>query len=261
MRSSIARTLPEQIAQPPANSAPTIVQPFPTFSPPFTCSRRKFGHRLQKCIGKSNVFQRVVHSVTEQGIHSLPVPVLRATTVHALPDLHYFFRRLHRMSNGQNQIKVYCRPFRAIHLAVGKATELCSRLFEALTLLCRILQLGFDKRRVVCLGSNRVTLDQAIEEDLGLQSVAVVGSRKHGIGFLSKDESTLDSWAKNGGENCKYRAHCRPRIPPNDAVSNAWLHAWADSIPQLLPTRHSLIPLWIRRHSDMPLQRAEHAHG
>ncbi len=42
-----------------------------------------------------------------------------------------------------------------------------------------------------------------------------------------------------------------PSVPPHHAICNAWLHARADSAPQLLQTTHSLIPLWTRRHSGM----------
>lgn len=59
---------------------------------------------------------------------------------------------------------------------------------------------------------------------------------------------------EGGNEDC-------PSVPPNHATTDARLHARADSMPQLLPTVHSLIPLWIGRHSAMPMQPEEIAHG
>ena len=254
MRSSLASTLTEQI-KPPA------LPPLPTISPLLTRSRREFGCLCQKRIGEINVFLRVDHSAAEKRVHGRPVSILRATTVQVLPEADYLFRRLHGMSNGQNQIEVGCRPFRAIDLTVGKATHLCSVLFEILALLWRFLQLSFDKSCFVCLGSDRVSSDQSIEEDLGPQSVVAVGSSKYRIGLLSKDESTLDRGAEDGGENRKHRTHSRPSIPPDYAVAHTWLHARADSVPQLLQSAHSLIPLWTRRHSAMPSRWAENCHG
>lgn len=51
-----------------------------------------------------------------------------------------------------------------------------------------------------------------------------------------------------------------PSIPPHYAVAYAKLHARADSMPPLLQTAHSLIPLWTGRHSAMTAHCRETAH-
>ncbi len=88
----------------------------------------------------------------------------------------------------------------------------------------------------------------------------------HFVGFLPqhkhrKSGERGDANANGGNYHSEYGYHHRPRIPPHHAICNAWFHARADSVPQLLQPTHSLIPLWTRRHSAMPSRRAENCHG
>lgn len=53
----------------------------------------------------------------------------------------------------------------------------------------------------------------------------------------------------------------RPSIPPNNTITYARLHAWAHTTPQIANPAHFQVPLWTGRHSAMPMQRAESAHG
>lgn len=59
----------------------------------------------------------------------------------------------------------------------------------------------------------------------------------------------------------RQRSRRSPSLPPNNAVADTWLHTRADSIPQLLPTKHSPIPLWAGSHSAMSLIREKLVHG
>lgn len=59
----------------------------------------------------------------------------------------------------------------------------------------------------------------------------------------------------------RQRSRRSPSLPPNNAIANAWLHARADSIPQLLPTRHFHFPLWTGWHFAMSLIREKLVHG
>lgn len=60
---------------------------------------------------------------------------------------------------------------------------------------------------------------------------------------------------------CKERDCNRPSIPPNNTITYARLHAWAHTTPQIANPAHFQVPLWTGRHSAMPMQRAESAHG
>lgn len=60
------------------------------------------------------------------------------------------------------------------------------------------------------------------------------------------------------GRSTDYCSHYYgPCIPQNYTVTDTWLHARADSFPQLLPTTHYLIPLKTGRHSATASSRQE----
>lgn len=60
---------------------------------------------------------------------------------------------------------------------------------------------------------------------------------------------------------CKERDCNRPSVPPNNTITYARLHAWANAAPKIANPTHSLIPLWTGRHSAMPPRWAEISYG
>ncbi|MET4598464.1 hypothetical protein ABIA73_002187 [Stenotrophomonas sp. 2694] len=96
-------------------------------------------------------------------------------------------------------------------------------------------------------------------ESLSLLDSICQPNLSNGVGFLTQQEHRKggkrgDADASNSNCDSQHGYHYGPCIPPNDAVTNTGLHAWADSIPQLLPTTHFPIPLWTGRHSAMTRQ-------
>lgn len=73
--------------------------------------------------------------------------------------------------------------------------------------------------------------------------------------------STAGVVRQKHGEKCRDRgcpsSYCPDCIPPDHAVVYTQLLATKHPIQRA----HSLIPLWTGQHSDMPQQRAVHAHG
>jgi len=76
------------------------------------------------------------------------------------------------------------------------------------------------------------------------------------------------SQEKRGGD-AQERTHGRPSLPPNHTVAHSRTRTRAHSVPELRPVNqvqqhptHSLIPLWIGRHSDMrPRARVDRPQG
>ncbi len=71
-----------------------------------------------------------------------------------------------------------------------------------------------------------------------------------------------DAHGQDGEDRTDQRANRSPSLPPNHAITNTWAHARTHSVPQISEAPHSLIPLWIGRHSAMrPRARAARPQG
>lgn len=98
----------------------------------------------------------------------------------------------------------------------------------------------------------------AFSQSIGLLSELPYSDAGHDSG---QDSPESDNQGSGGKEHCEKRDCNRPSIPPNNTVTYARLHAWAHTAPQIANPTHSVIPLWIQRHSATAPLRRELAHG
>lgn len=256
MPKSLSCALPEQFA-------PPTTEPIPRLSQRFMSNGRVISGPRKASVSKTNIFLSAGHHRAKHIFHNGPVSPPSIFAIYLFTEADDIFRRLHGMSDCENQIKISCRPFGTIHLPIRETAQLFGVLLEVLTLLRRIRQRVYDWRRTVRIRFRRVrkTFDQPIQDNPCHQCVAAIGGCKHRIRLPPEEKPTLDRRTENGSENCKHGTDRRPSIPPNYTAADSGLHARAYSIPQLLQLTHSQIPLWTGRHFATAHHRDETDHG
>ncbi len=218
-------------------------------------------HFIQGFLRVSNVPRCIQQRPVKRRDHLAPVSIFSITAFHDFATMDNVTRSLNGLHNNKKKVEIHRWPLRTIEFTASKSLELATHQPEAFPPFGGVPEVSLYSGGGRRAGADWVVFPDRIKVDHALTHVRNVRRSKNGVRFCLQEEPPLDGRTEDCSKNRQDSANCRPGIPPHYAVAYAKLHAWADSIPQLLPTRHSLIPLWIRRHSAMPSRHAEHCHG
>lgn len=213
---------------------------------------------LQPLLSILNPTTAVLKQVLDGILSLLPVVVFHhADSTPAVENITHCFEHVRHPNE---EIKINSWPLGRVKTTRLIILQLLSEILEPRPSRRRIGQLPCS---VGCLDRyliHRKLFPQIGEIHADAYCVIDVGGRKKCIEALPL-HTTLDSRGKDCRKYCRDSPDCGPSIPPHHTTADAGLHARADSVPQLLQTIHSLIPLWTGRHSAMPMRPEEIARG
>lgn len=183
----------------------------------------------------------------------------KASQAHPRGRLNCVKTSYHRMELFQAYLRSFlCKN--SSHLGIPNegfdfAVDALQQLIERAHLEASYIQLCGKKAQQDFLFAPALPV-RLIAQSISLSDSIVKPDFGDQIGLPSqpKDSKSRDASNKNSyrcHEDAQDSDHDSPSVPPNDAVANTRLHARADTVPQLLQSAHSLIPLWTRGHSGM----------